>query len=282
MRLAHTAVYRKGAMLLRKPQRLFDRLTDKDAGVDGCRGVLCNSFPKSGTHLLLQILQSLPGTRFYGSFLASVPSISFRVRREKDQLNRLSSIAPDEVMPAHLYYSAGVDSQINSQSISHFFVYRDLRDVVVSEAFYLSSMAWWHGLSRYFRGCDSLESRLLLSIEGLPDKFAHEYPDIATRFGFYRPWIESDNCFAIRYEDLRSTEVGQFVRDIAVFDQQRRQCPFDIDSFVRDATQAIDPSRSHTFRSGKKEGWREHFSPRVHDAFDRVAGDLMTRLGYYS
>lgn len=280
MRLSHTAIYRKSVALLRKPQRIFDRLIDKNASVHGCRGVLCNSFPKSGTHLLLQILQALPETRFYGSFLASVPSISFRLRSEKNQLKRLRSMAPNEVMPAHLYFSPKMETQIESQSLSHFFIYRDPRDVIVSEAFYLSSMAWWHGLSKYFRGCESLESRLLLSIEGLPDEFSNEYPDIATRFGFYQPWIQSDHCLAVRYEDLCGSALEKTIRDIGEFDQHKRGCSFDIENFVHNATGAIDPSRSHTFRAGKKRGWREHFSPRVVDSFDRVAGNLIAQLGY--
>ena len=280
MKFSHTAIARKSYTLLRRPQRVIRRIAEKTATANDCRGILCNSFPKSGTHLLLQVLQSLPQTYFYGSFLASVPSLTFKLRSERNQEKRLAAVAPDEVMPAHLYHSERVALQIKKQSLSHFFIYRDLRDVVVSEAHYLSTMAWWHRLSHYYRGCDDLESRLLLSIEGLPNQFANEYPDIGTRFKFYKPWISSEHCCAIRYEDLRGPNLEQNLRRIASFDLRMRGIPFDADRFVTAAVKAIDPASSHTFRSGKKGGWKDCFTPKVQAAFDRVASDVISELNY--
>jgi hypothetical protein len=44
--------------------------------------------------------------------------------------------------------------------------------------------------------------------------------------------------------------------------------------------QAIQPGKSHTFRSGKTGGWREHFTGEHRQLFKDVAGDLLVRLGY--
>jgi len=44
--------------------------------------------------------------------------------------------------------------------------------------------------------------------------------------------------------------------------------------------EAIQPGRSHTFRSGKTGGWREHFTDEHKTLFKDVAGDLVVRLGY--
>jgi hypothetical protein len=44
--------------------------------------------------------------------------------------------------------------------------------------------------------------------------------------------------------------------------------------------EAIQPKKSHTFRSGKTGGWREHFTDEHKKLFKEVAGDLLVRLGY--
>jgi hypothetical protein len=44
--------------------------------------------------------------------------------------------------------------------------------------------------------------------------------------------------------------------------------------------QAIQPKKSHTFRTGKTGGWREFFTAEHKKLFKDVAGDLVVRLGY--
>ena len=43
---------------------------------------------------------------------------------------------------------------------------------------------------------------------------------------------------------------------------------------------AIQPGKSHTFRSGKTGSWREYFTKEHKKLFLDVAGDLLIRLGY--
>jgi hypothetical protein len=43
---------------------------------------------------------------------------------------------------------------------------------------------------------------------------------------------------------------------------------------------AIQPKKSHTFRSGKTGGWKEHFTEEHKRLFKDVTGDLLVRLGY--
>jgi len=43
---------------------------------------------------------------------------------------------------------------------------------------------------------------------------------------------------------------------------------------------AIQPKKSHTFRSGKTGGWTQHFTDEHKELFKDVAGDLLVRLGY--
>ncbi len=43
--------------------------------------------------------------------------------------------------------------------------------------------------------------------------------------------------------------------------------------------EAIQPRKSHTFRSGKTGGWREHFTDEHKRLFKDVAGDLLGEAG---
>ena len=67
--------------------------------------ILANSFPKSGTHLLVQILESFPNIKNYNSFIATIPPIRFKERSQKTLLRRMSWIAPGEMVSAHLFYN---------------------------------------------------------------------------------------------------------------------------------------------------------------------------------
>ena len=264
-------------MLLQKPRRTFARIT---SDADAAGPVLCNSFPKSGTHLLLQALQTLPHTQYYGSFLASVPSIRFRLRSDASHRSHLRSIAAGEVIPMHLYHRAAYENFASENGAAHFFIYRDLRDVVVSEAFYLATMAKWHRMSQAFRQLDDTESRIELSIRGLESQYPSEYPDVAKRFGFYAQWMQRDDCLPIRFEDLRGDHRETTLERIAQFDQRQRGIEYDIAVWKQAAIEAMDPNRSHTFRSGEKQGWRKHFTPKLQQAFDEVAGQCNRSLGY--
>lgn len=63
--------FRKSLAIGKQIPRLVKR-TKSDPDDYKCNPpVIANSFPKSGTHLLLQILEQLPGLTNYGSFIAS-------------------------------------------------------------------------------------------------------------------------------------------------------------------------------------------------------------------
>ncbi len=280
MNLMQSPYIRKGTALCLKPLRAACRWAVNPADSGSCGGVLCNSFPKSGTHLLLQILRSLPGTRYYGSFIASVPSIRFKLRSLDDHVKRIKAIAPAEIVPCHLYHQPAIANQLAEKNVCHFFIYRDPRAVVVSEAFYFTGHAWWHRMSRKFRRLPDLESQLLLSIDGIGQEFPEAYPNIAARFSFYQPWINTESCLAVKFEDLVTDSRSQVIRKIGEFYQAKAGVAFDLDEFVKEALAAIDPARSHTFRTGETSGWKKHFTPRVEARFNEVAGSLLDSLGY--
>jgi len=244
--------------------------------------VLANSFPKSGTHLLAQIIDGLPDRVNYGAFLGSeTSSFQLRERTAENTCRFIKGFVPGEVIRGHLYFEPRYAQELTARNTVNYFVYRDLRAVVVSEAHYLREMNRWHRLAPYFRRATSIEDAITLSITGLDRPVPGiVYPNIAARFGRYQGWLAHEDCLAIRYEDLVSESRNAVIQKMAELYARHCGQQIDIEACVRAMTAAIAPEKSHTFRSGKKSGWRREFTAEHRRLFDKVAGELLIELGY--
>jgi hypothetical protein len=244
--------------------------------------VFANSFPKSGTHLLFQIVDGLPNSTNYGAFLASMTSsFRFRERLPENASRFIHSFVPGEIVRGHLFFHAQNAADLRDKNIVHYFVYRDPRAVVVSEAHYLRNMNRWHRLAPYFRKLVSMDEAIMLSIRGFDPPVARlEYPNIAARFARYAGWLNRDDCLALRFEDMASDSRSAVIRRMAEFYAGHCHSPIDIEACVRAMTASIAPQKSHTFRSGKKSGWQQEFTAEHRRAFDQLAGKLLIELGY--
>jgi hypothetical protein len=188
---------------------------------------------------------------------------------------------PGEIIRGHLYYEPLYAQKLNERRAVNYFIYRDPRDVVVSEAHYLREMNRWHRLHPYFLRTSSIEDAIMLSITGLdPPIPGISYPNIAARFARYEGWLHADDCLAIRFEDLVSDRQPDLIRQIARFYAGRTGAEFDVDASVETMSKLIAPQKSHTFRSGKKAGWQREFTHVHRQRFAELAGDLLVRLGY--
>jgi sulfotransferase 6B1 len=279
---SRNGLVRKGsALLLHGRKQIARQFARADDYVDR-PPILANSVPKSGTHLLDQIVDALPGRRNYGAFLSSMTS-SFRFKKRTSQECRrfLESTVPGEVVRAHLFYDVGVCEAAADRAFVHYFIYRDLRDVVLSEAHYYRSINRWHRLHRRFRDAPTLGDAVTLAIEGVNDPTGRiYYPDIGSRFRLYESWIGSADAFAVKFEDLRDDGREATVRKMVEYYLQRSRQIGDVDSLTRHAIVNITPEKSHTFRQGRKGGWRDVFRPEHCDTFKNLAGDLLVKYGY--
>lgn len=244
--------------------------------------VLANSFPKSGTHLLAQIVAALPASRNYGTFLSSMTSsYQFRERTPRNTAAFIESFVPGELVRGHLFFSRDYETQLNRRRAIQYFIYRDLRDVVVSEAHYLRSMNRWHRLHPYFRHVGTLEDAISLSICGLPDDSPVEYPNVAARFRRFQGWLRSNSVLPIRFEQLTTPGRECAVREIVKWYASQVCFPVDVDCITRRALSAMNPLRSHTFRAGGGAGaWQKSFTNRHRAEMEEVAGELLDELGY--
>ena len=204
---------RKGARGLLYIPKWIESLRASSDDLAARPPVLANSFPKSGTHLLVQVLEGLPNRVNYGAFLGRDELVSVRERSADNTCRFIRGFVPGEIIRGHLYYELLYADELAKRSAVNYFIYRDPRDVVVSEAHYLRDMNRWHRLHAYFRKAKSMEDAIMLSINGLdPPVPGINYPNIAARFARYVGWLDWDDCLSMRFEDLVSEQQPELIR----------------------------------------------------------------------
>ena len=246
------------------------------------------SFPKSGTHLLDQILLGFANVAPYSkrlhSFYAEYEGESGVKRLPEQGLRWLDSLHPCDVASAHLFARPDAVARVTSQNFIPYFIFRDPRDVVVSHVFYVTEMESRHVHHTYYQSLPDFDARLKVSILGRPDVDV-EFPNIAERFAPYLNWLDQPQVLAIHFEDLIQDRVQALNR---IIDHFLARVPLRISSphgtprqVILDSLEsAINPTKSPTFRSGKTGEWRKHFTEENKKICKDVAGDLLIRLGY--
>jgi hypothetical protein len=254
--------------------------------LQGVPVLFSNSFPKSGTHLLTQVLAGF--TQLGPAVVSGLPAIvtyagdSGAQRPPEAILNDIRRLKPGDIAYGHVHAFPQAVQALTGEGTATFFILRDPRDVVVSHAYYVSKAQSNNVHHKYYQdGLQDFDQRLLTSIRGIPGEDA-PFPDIAKRFEPYLAWLETPGVLSLRYEDFldRHTEaLGQIV-DHAL----RQGFPLNCarDQAIQKLDQSIDPQRSPTFRRGISGEWRQVFNPEHKRLFKELAGELLIRLGYES
>lgn len=246
------------------------------------RPVLINSFPKSGTHLISQIFDRLPDSRDFGYFIVDATSWQFSARDSNKMCAMVNGIMPGELVRGHIRHADQISTILGEKNVATYFVYRDLRDVVVSEVHYLTFMNPWHKLHRYFwRLRHKPDSAIRLAICGLPDGGPTGlYRDIGMRFRDFAGWRHDSNAYPVRFEDMVGAAREHHIKNILGYYFGNTIDSDLLGQRVQKAIEAIDPSRSHTFRTGKTNQWKKVFAEEHRELFKEFAGDLLIGLGY--
>ena len=240
------------------------------------------SFPKSGTHLLDQVLLGFSkvapfSTRLH-SFYAEYEGESGLGRAPEEATAWLDSLRPRDVASAHLFARPEVVARCVGPDFVPYFIFRDPRDVVVSHAFYVTEMESTHVHHDYYASLPDFDARLRVSILGRPD-LDIEFPDIAARFAPYLGWLDRLEVLKIHFEDLINDRPATLNRIIGRF-LNRVPLPTPRERILDALESSIDPGRSPTFRSGRTGEWRKYFKDEHRHIFKDVAGELLMQLGY--
>ena len=266
-------------------RRLVQMVRYRRASLADVPILFANSFPKSGTHLLTQVLQGftalgpavdsgLPAVVMYDGF-------SGKPRLEREIAADLARFLPADIGYGHLHAIPAAVSLLSSPGTAAYFILRDPRDVAVSHVHYITDLAPKHIHHRYYaEELHNFNERLRVSILGRA-KMDSSFPGIDARFTPFLGWLDTDRVMIIRYEDFITDRVDTLhkVLDHAVKagfplyerDQQR---------VLEIMEAAIDPQRSPTFRRGRISAWKDDFSKDNKRLFKETAGDLLIHLGY--
>ena len=271
--LIRSAVYRSEKML----QRI--RFASQPASLPILLGI---SFPKSGTHLLDQILLGFsrvaPYAKRVHSFYAEYEGESGRKRDLQQAIQWLDSLRPCDIASAHLFARPEAVARVCSPNFIPYFIFRDPRDVVVSHVFYITEMESRHVHHAYYQSLPDFDARLKVSILGRGDTDI-EFPNIAERFAPYTDWLNHHEVLSIHFEDLIHHRAATLTR---IMDHFLTRVPVQtLRELILESLEAsINPTKSPTFRSGKTGEWKKHFTDEHKKAFKEVAGDLLVRLRY--
>ena len=265
-------------------RRLRQSVRYRRLSLQGVPLLFANSFPKSGTHLLTQVLQGFP--QFTPTVNSGMPAIvTFQgetglPRSSGAIIHDLQRLLPGDIAYGHLHALPEVVDFLCKPGVATYFILRDPRDVVISHVHYVTEMEPNHIHHRYYtQELHTFDERLRISILGLPDP-AIPFPDICQRFLLYLGWIDHPEVLTLRYEDFLTNRLEALgsVYDHAV---QRGLPPLASRAeSIQMLESSIDPKRSPTFRSGKAGGWRTQFSPDNKQLFKDTAGNLLIQLGY--
>ena len=273
----------KKYIILKKAWRYYNELhrTTKRFNHLHRAAVIANSFPKSGTHLLIQILQAIPNIRDLGNFIVSRPSLTYKERNHIKIVDSINNTFENELVSAHITYHDDYLKFLKEKKSVVYFIYRDPRDVVISEAEYLFSMNKFHYLHKYFKRIPDLNNRIKFSMLG--DEYINtgrNYKNIKERYLEYYQWIQSEYCYSIKYEDLIGINKEKEIYNMFEYYLSCNNSDFDIDVMVKKALSLIEPRKSHTFRRGGSCNWKSLFSDENKKLFKNTTDNLLVDLDY--
>ena len=251
--------------------------------------IICNSYPKSGTHLLYQILYSLSGLKVWDD-IVSVQALCGIMNTSSHIRWKIGSAPSNSIVRSHLMYCDEVKEILQEFNCKVIFIYRDLRDVAVSHARWVTKEKRIF-LHQHYLNLNNFDEQLMCSIKGVPlgTPFGSNVsqPDIGQDFLRWRGWIDDPTALAVKFEDLVGVRGnGSETTRLQTIEKIINYLGINLSSAeieTQFASEVMNPQESHTFRKGGKGsigGWKSLFKEGHKQVFKQVAGNLLIELGY--
>ena len=254
----------------------------KRISFDDAPPIFGNSKPKSGSHLLLQVLAGYTRIMPY-AYVAAEPVRTI----EKDGRRRtVDRIAGDlKRVPRGVIGWGYVEASPENVAVlcqprrANYFIYRDPRDMLVSQVFFATDMHEEHGMHAFYKSLPDFRERLKVAITGI-DRNGLKMVSVKQRYEGVFEWLDQPQVMCIRFEDLIEKRDATLNAMLDQVEKTGYKIPTPREKSLKILVEAIQPKKSHTFRSGKTGGWKDHFSEEHKSLFKDIAGDLLIKLRY--
>ena len=244
--------------------------------------IFANSKPKSGSHLLLQVMNGFTQIMPY-KYVDADPVRTIKRdggrRAADDILADLKSTSTGVIGWGYVDATPENASFLTSAGRVNYFIYRDPRDMLVSQVFFATDMHEEHGMHDYYNSLPDFGARLNVAITGI-DRDGLKMVSVKQRYEGVFQWLEQKNTMCIRFEELINNRDATLLKMLDEVEKTGYKIPTPREKALSVLVEAIQPKKSHTFRSGKTGGWRQHFTDEHKKLFKDVVGDLLVKLGY--
>ena len=249
---------------------------------DDAPPIFGNSKPKSGSHLLLQILNGFTQIAPY-KYVEADPIRTIekggRRRKEEEILGELKSVSNGVIGWGYIEATPETVAFLCQPDRVNYFIYRDPRDMLVSQVFFATDMHEEHGMHEYYNSLPDFNERLKVAITGI-DRDGLHMVSVKQRYEGVFHWLEQKHVMCVRFEDVIDNRDATLNAMLDEVESTGYKMPTPRERALSILVNAIQPKKSHTFRSGKTGGWKQYFTDEHKKLFIDVAGDLLVRLGY--
>ena len=244
--------------------------------------LVVNAIPKSGSHLLTQVVDGLFAiSPLVDTGMPPVNRSSGNVKYATDDevQARIRQLQAGDFAYAYLNANEHYLPLLSEDPYAVLFIYRDPRDVVVSQVKYATQVNERHHMRAYYQTLDSEEDCINAAIRGVDDE-VYKISSILKRYENYLGWLDCSTALPVKFEDLILDREVAFEKILTFLKGHGLVLNVSDGEAVAAMHEAVQPEKSGTFRKGKPGGWKETFTVENKDVFKEVTGDLLMRLGY--
>lgn len=251
-----------------------------------------NGFPKSGLHWLELLVTPFVkpqagGAHTLAMWVSSHKGVWSNSWEDPEKVCwDWSNIRNGGYLKGHCAFHPVLANFAWLMGMAQVFIYRDLRDVAVSQTFHIMSESpqFVHPGKGAYSFLGGFNEILTAVIEGLKP-----FPGIIERWEMYAPWLEQGWVHSIKFEDgLKDPKecafniidygIDRTVKIVGEHIKLSKERMYELAEKM--AVHSRMTAASPTFREGKIGSWKEHFTDEHKDLFKEKAGDWLIKLGY--
>jgi hypothetical protein len=246
-----------------------------------------NSFPKSGTHLAIFIIAHIAHRQQPRHWLGSFKKNSWSTEWHTDDC----IIPVIEGQPActwmigHMGWKKTYYDAFQKMRTCNLFIYRDLRDVVVSQTYHIENpddRRFRHPDKQLYWDMETHEDRMKAVITGIDG-----YPGVIDRWELYAPWLEMrPNVLPIKFEDmidepeLVARKTVDYCIERTIVDDMPIMLAESLKRTIVKSVENLQMRDSGSFRKGIIGSWKNEFTPEILELFNQHERGWLERLGY--